>query len=739
MKKKTIGGLILSATLFLFMPVLALGQNAPRPEIVEVQVVSEISIENAKIVSQNGNEIKVTLDLFNGGKNIQPDIFYSIKLMEQKETYQTIAETKNYSDSVDLSAGERAHKEVVYNASDFLTGNFQVWVEAHNSKGTSLMQAFIGEVELKGSAGYISIEKDTCNVKVQGEEIEYGPSQGVDISSDETLVGTCLLKNNFPVAKQAGIRFEVRYRSVSGNIVSNSKGEDVSFEAGGQKEVSFILPKEKKPQAYEIKMFLVGSDEKKNSNETLFHYVLTGKSVTIQNVSLNSDGYENGSQAKISFFLSSSADSFIDSRKGGTNIEEVFASVEMKNKDGKSCLGRNEYKIESNFSGVINLDIPVINSCQNPSMVVSVKDKDGNILDSANFLMGEKVKSPAESEKFSTPGMFTGKNILEILGLLTLLLVVIIIIVKKIKKRGAMMMFLLFSFSALMAFGLPGNSKANGGSFVVGTRGFGIPAVYTVNLDKSTYVPGEQMVVSGSGFGGMCNNGWAWIALAVAIPFPEGNTVTVFVLPDGVLGPAVASGSIYRNAPTTPGDYIARFWGSTHSEAHTRGTFSGTFDVPFTVVAPLTLNVVKTGTGTGTITSNPAGIDCGITCDYNFVEDSGVTLAATPASGSTFSGWSGTDISCPGTGDCSVTMDANKTVTAKFDTCVPDCTCAANVCTGGQCLDGCGGYCNGTMLCCFPDCACAANTCKGKTCSDECSGNCNGTKDCSANWREVAP
>lgn len=699
-----------------------------QPEAVKVQVVSEISIENAKVVSQNGNEIKVAFDLLNGGKNIQPDIFYSIKLMEQKESYQTIAETKNYSDSVDLSAGERVHKDVVYNAPDFLTGNFQVWVEAHNSKGTPLMQAFIGKVEFKGSVGYISIEKDTCYVKVQGEEIKYNLSQGVDISSNETLVGTCLLKNNFPVAKQAGIRFEVRYRSVSGNIVSNSKGEDVSFEAGGQKEVSFILPKEKKPQAYEIKMFFVGSDEKKNSNEALFHYVLAGKSVTIQNVSLNSDGYEKGSQAKISFFLSSSADSFIGSRKEGTDIEEVFASVEMRNRDGKNCLDRNEYKIESNFSGAINLDIPVIDSCQNPSLVVLVKDKDGNILDSANFLMGEKVKSPAESEKFSTPWMFTGKNILEILGLLTLLLIVIIIIVKKIKKRGTAMIFLLISFSALMAFGFPGNSKAAGGSFMVGTRGNGIPAEYTVNLNKSTYAPGEQMVVSGSGFGGMCNNGWAWIALSVTIPFPGGAGVNIFAIPNGVQGSASASGSIYPNAPTIPGDYIARFRGYTHSEVHSRGIFSGAFDVPFAVDA-LTLNVVKTGSGNGTIISDPASIICGTNCSASFLRGSTVNLIATPSTGSTFSGWSGAGINCPGIETCDVDMDADKTITGSFGLCVPD----------------------GTISCSYP--ACDESNCgrsiSAKSCSDSCldsvpCGSSCSKKTCPAcsydsPWKEVAP
>src|SRR5207245_3663496 len=41
-----------------------------------------------------------------------------------------------------------------------------------------------------------------------------------------------------------------------------------------------------------------------------------------------------------------------------------------------------------------------------------------------------------------------------------------------------------------------------------------------------------------------------------------------------------------------------------------------------------------------------------------------VTLTATPAAGSTFSGWSGGG--CSGTGTCTVTMSAATTVTATF-------------------------------------------------------------------------
>jgi hypothetical protein len=77
-----------------------------------------------------------------------------------------------------------------------------------------------------------------------------------------------------------------------------------------------------------------------------------------------------------------------------------------------------------------------------------------------------------------------------------------------------------------------------------------------------------------------------------------------------------------------------------------------------------TLTVSLAGSGSGTVTSSPAGIDCGSTCSHSYSEGTPVTLTATPASGSAFAGWSSGG--CSGTGTCTETMSANKSVTATF-------------------------------------------------------------------------
>ncbi len=85
-----------------------------------------------------------------------------------------------------------------------------------------------------------------------------------------------------------------------------------------------------------------------------------------------------------------------------------------------------------------------------------------------------------------------------------------------------------------------------------------------------------------------------------------------------------------------------------------------------TVTPPVyTLTVTKSGTGSGTVTSSPSGIICGTDCTETYTNGTSVTLTPISDAGSTFAGWSG-DVDCS---DGVVTMDADKTCTATFNTC----------------------------------------------------------------------
>ncbi|HEY3208959.1 MAG TPA: PKD domain-containing protein [Actinomycetota bacterium] len=95
-------------------------------------------------------------------------------------------------------------------------------------------------------------------------------------------------------------------------------------------------------------------------------------------------------------------------------------------------------------------------------------------------------------------------------------------------------------------------------------------------------------------------------------------------------------------------------------------TISAWWDTPtarWYDLGPYYLTVSTDGTGSGEVSSSPAGISCGYSCEASFTAGTAITLTATPDAYSIFTGWLG---DCSGTGSCQVTIDQARSVTATF-------------------------------------------------------------------------
>jgi hypothetical protein len=103
--------------------------------------------------------------------------------------------------------------------------------------------------------------------------------------------------------------------------------------------------------------------------------------------------------------------------------------------------------------------------------------------------------------------------------------------------------------------------------------------------------------------------------------------------------------------PDRPGPYVVRLIvndGFVDSDPH---------EVTVTAISSYPLTLTKSGSGT------VASTDGGSICTQDYDQGTSVALTATPASGYGFAGWGG---ACTGSGTCTVTMDAAKSVTATF-------------------------------------------------------------------------
>jgi hypothetical protein len=108
--------------------------------------------------------------------------------------------------------------------------------------------------------------------------------------------------------------------------------------------------------------------------------------------------------------------------------------------------------------------------------------------------------------------------------------------------------------------------------------------------------------------------------------------------------------------------------GKTNSGATITGTATLTESASGGGVVLPALTVYAVGLGSGTVVSSPAVINCtsGNGCTANFPLGTTVTLTATPATGSTFGGWSSNCIPITGN-SCSITLNNNVPVGAIFN------------------------------------------------------------------------
>lgn len=222
------------------------------------------------------------------------------------------------------------------------------------------------------------------------------------------------------------------------------------------------------------------------------------------------------------------------------------------------------------------------------------------------------------------------------------------------------------------------------GTVTSNVGGVACGATCTVNVSGGTTVTLTAVPVGGSAFAGWSGGGCSGTGTCVVTmnanttvtatfnTVPPTVTLTTTIggtgagtvtCNGGVCNPSYPSGTALTIVASPAPTSLFSGWSGACASAGTATTCNLTMNANSTIAATFnlpTLSVVLAGTGS--VTSNPAGINCGATCTASFNKGTSVTLTA---SGASFSGWTGGG--CSGTGTCVINnIQANASVTATF-------------------------------------------------------------------------
>ncbi|NCT02083.1 hypothetical protein GW766_02425 [Candidatus Parcubacteria bacterium] len=479
-------------------------------------VVATTDIRDPQIVAKNGADVTLLFTLFNA-EGVQSGVVYGVELRQDNRLVDVVTFNEQ---PLTLSAGESLPVSFTYHAPSFFSGTYAVWIVAKTTSGMPLSLYKVGDVLLQGSVQGVSLSD--CSVQVAGEK--YSLTAGVDVSDEEAMTIDCVALNQSGQAIDVGPQFTSHERSVYGPLVETEivTGKQMTLPKEVATNISFEIPKAKKPQAYDAVFELVTDAGVVVSPKVIAHYVLQGASATVQNVIFDKASYASGDIADLLITWSLAADAFSGARGGGTALTALSLSVAVADMAGTFCSSPTIVSLQ-NGSTVTAAKVPIIGTCVGPQLLVGISTENGALLTSQSYeytpvMMQEELKSPTAISMvvFIVLGILVAMAGLVIVAIKLLQYVLKnreILHPKQYEPTGSVRESVsLLNISAVMiSFGL-------GASVLLGVGVTSVEAItinvasgmdtvtFMVNTDKTTYVVDESVQVFGAAFVTGCGN-----------------------------------------------------------------------------------------------------------------------------------------------------------------------------------------------------------------------------------------
>jgi hypothetical protein len=457
-----------------------------------VVILAEVSLYDAMVWDQNGREFEFEFFVRNDG-NYEPQLLYAVQLYKKvrvdgTDVGEVLVYEEVYPDVISIGKGEDVQKIVHFRAPNYFEGEYEMNVLLANKSGLMYSKASLGTFTFEGGLAYGEqyINPSKCFLTVQGEDTQYTLLQGVDIDAGKESVQVTCNEAVFVDELELFPRLTYRERSVFGDVVQ----QDVLARpapVGSTDPLSVPVTMPLKPQSYLIKLDFVTNEGVAKTNPVTFRVVVQGESATVKNASFDKKSYEEGDTAEVKVVVSGSADMFLHAR--GENLtngteqtntrEDLLVDIQIVS-EGAVCSEKISKSMPAHKTSIFDLSVPVTSTCPNPQAVVTVANKQGEVLSSLQHV-GEVEGVTGSADTSDTPENNYLKIIIGSMSLL-FLAVIGVILLRKTGKSETQVLSLLVVVSGMLCF-LPNPAYATPfyHSFISDGVNLEIDGIYDIN------------------------------------------------------------------------------------------------------------------------------------------------------------------------------------------------------------------------------------------------------------------
>lgn len=364
-------------------------------DLVERWPSDSIDFSEARILSRSEDNFEIKFTVENLEKDFQSNIGYFLsiyKVIDVESDIELYNPVKSmvFEEVFSMDGMSSVEKTISYKVPSYLKGDYRFFIEVFNvDSGLTFDKVSLGDYQLNGSdSNIIFIDPISCHLKIEGDNRNYRPKFGVDVSSDDHFSIVCEINNKYSEDKLVYPSVSNFYRRTVLDKKINqvdSAYNPIYLKKGEVKSISIpISTKELSSQAYEALLEFTDEEGKLISNDMFFHYVLSGANMTIRNLKIDKKNYTEGEEAKVKILWSGAMDDFPNSRLGNKDTQKYMIDLSIKNDRGKLC--SKEIKDVFLKEGFDELSLKIINDCKNAVVEISVKDSNGKLIKVNNFL-----------------------------------------------------------------------------------------------------------------------------------------------------------------------------------------------------------------------------------------------------------------------------------------------------------------------------------------------------------------